>query len=722
VEELEKRELLSTYYLSPLGNDRNPGTSPDAPWQTLGRANLASFQPGDSILLQGGATFDGSLILGTQDVGTPGAPLRVGSYGTGRATINAGTQSGIVVYDTQNIAITNLNIVGSGFQTNWGNGITFYNDLGAMLSNFQVDQVDASGFGAPDGSLLWGWGVAVAGTFNGSDFQNISITNTAAHDNGQGGISLETPLAPDVYVRNVYLNQVQAYHNAGVSNTSMGTGFGILLSNVQGGTVDHSTAYANGWLPTSIGGGGGIGAIDCDSVVIQNSESYGNLAPGVMNDGDGFFLDSTNHSVLQNDYSHDNDGAGFLLGPIDGWHQAHDNVIRFSTSVNDGRSGGYGALDFTGTAANTSGNEAYGNTLVVGPAVGGVPAAIFVEATGNVHDNLVQTTGDVPVVAVASPGPDTITQDNGPTADTSGTGSLPASAVPYTQSGNPALAATAAMASESQPLTTTAAATGMQGLRNQLLAAFHAISSQAKQKLRIDLQHVQGFIQGLATSARSVQQAITAPLPTPPPAVPPADVPAAAPVAPVAAPAPVGQPTPPAAAIKSLPVLLVNALATAPAAGSGSVLVVVPAAAPVVTPTRPVSPPDTRAEVRQLSASALPAKLLAALVSSPARGLAQVEATLLADLANAGVLLGRLPVRSDTSSGQQRSRVVDHQALVAVLDRLGGGQNELLAAGALPVLDRALLMEVLLADPSAWLTRAVPVSTRESQLAALLAR
>ena len=52
-----------TYYLSPGGSDRQEGTSPQKAWQTISRANRAPLQPGNSVLLEGGETFPGNLLV-----------------------------------------------------------------------------------------------------------------------------------------------------------------------------------------------------------------------------------------------------------------------------------------------------------------------------------------------------------------------------------------------------------------------------------------------------------------------------------------------------------------------------------------------------------------------------------------------------------------------------------------------------------------------------------
>lgn len=69
----------TTYYVSPAGNDSNAGTSPSAPIKTLGRASGLQLNPGDSLLLQSGATFSGKLAIWKN--GTAATPITVASYG-----------------------------------------------------------------------------------------------------------------------------------------------------------------------------------------------------------------------------------------------------------------------------------------------------------------------------------------------------------------------------------------------------------------------------------------------------------------------------------------------------------------------------------------------------------------------------------------------------------------------------------------------------------------
>jgi len=48
------------YYVSPAGDDSDPGTSPTEAWRTIDKANTEVFGAGDRLLFEGGSTFSGN--------------------------------------------------------------------------------------------------------------------------------------------------------------------------------------------------------------------------------------------------------------------------------------------------------------------------------------------------------------------------------------------------------------------------------------------------------------------------------------------------------------------------------------------------------------------------------------------------------------------------------------------------------------------------------------
>lgn len=75
-------EAGTTYYLDCAnGNDASSGTSTTTAWKSLTKANKATLQPGQSLLLKRGCAWTGTLEA--KWVGTAAQPISIGSYGGG---------------------------------------------------------------------------------------------------------------------------------------------------------------------------------------------------------------------------------------------------------------------------------------------------------------------------------------------------------------------------------------------------------------------------------------------------------------------------------------------------------------------------------------------------------------------------------------------------------------------------------------------------------------
>ena len=109
-----------TYYVSADGNDAADGTSKKTPWRTLDRVAMHTFAAGDRLLLAGGDVHHGSIQLGPD---RSAGNIEIGSYGKGRAIIDAGTGPGIVIENLSDVKISSLEIRGSGQETNTADGI-----------------------------------------------------------------------------------------------------------------------------------------------------------------------------------------------------------------------------------------------------------------------------------------------------------------------------------------------------------------------------------------------------------------------------------------------------------------------------------------------------------------------------------------------------------------------------------------------------------------------
>jgi hypothetical protein len=125
--------LAATYYVDPAGSDANPGTSQTAPWQTVNRVNAITLQPGDRVLLKGGAVFN--TALAPKGSGNASSPISIESYGAGKAIIDgSGTSSfaglnltsGNSYYTISNLEIRNFsNDEENAIYTEGGSNLTF---------------------------------------------------------------------------------------------------------------------------------------------------------------------------------------------------------------------------------------------------------------------------------------------------------------------------------------------------------------------------------------------------------------------------------------------------------------------------------------------------------------------------------------------------------------------------------------------------------------------
>ena len=399
---LEGRRLLSSYYLDPSGNDANDGLTPQTAWATTARASVAGFQAGDSLLLAGGRFFNGTLRFDAGDAGSPAAPILVGSYGTGRATIVAGNADGLSFFNTSGFVVTDLNILGSGQTPATFNGIEFETSFAGdvKLPFVRVRNVDVSGFGR--------YGISVGGSTGKSGFEDVRIEYADVHDNTLGGIETHgvfSGTATGYANRNVYVGHCTVHHNPGYAGSPNHSGDGIVVSDADGVLIERNVAYENGARNTHVGGPVGIWVWDVNGAVIQFNESHHNRTNSTA-DGGGFDFDGgVTNSLMQYNYSHDNEGAGYGIYQFAGARPFHHNTVRYNVSADDARKGSYGAIDFwNGNGRNgISEVDVYNNTVYVSPSAGGAPKALrFISGTTNVRlrNNIFQTTGGVTVAEI----------------------------------------------------------------------------------------------------------------------------------------------------------------------------------------------------------------------------------------------------------------------------------------------------------------------------------
>ncbi|MFF9915556.1 right-handed parallel beta-helix repeat-containing protein [Streptomyces sp. NPDC013457] len=327
-----------TFYVSPDGDDRNDGMSPEKPWKTLDHANTANFRPGDRLRLKGGERFRGAVTLEEGEAGSAARPVVIDSYGTGRATIAPRGTSGITVHDTAGVEIRNIALVGDRKALRDGVGISFRATRPGKrpLAHVRIANVEARGF--QNGISVGAEGDAVTG------YSDVRISGVSVHHNLEAGLAFYGPefdAGSPVYAHSgLRIERVTASSNTGDPRSDRrNTGSGIALGSVRDAQVRLSVAHDNGARSAADAEEGpeGIWVYDSTGVVLENNRSYRNRT-GSRVDGGGFGLDNNvSHSVVQYNLAYGNDGPGFLVysGQATGAHR--DNVVRFNMSWDDAR-------------------------------------------------------------------------------------------------------------------------------------------------------------------------------------------------------------------------------------------------------------------------------------------------------------------------------------------------------------------------------------------------
>jgi hypothetical protein len=382
------------YYVSCVGDDAQDGTVPDRAWRTVARAQRQALRPGDRLLFRGGDTFDGNIVVKITGAPSARAPITIRSYGQGKATLRAGKGTGIAVENCGGVVIRDLIVDGQDRRSNKGSGVSILNTLPAArcLEHVRIENVEARRFGK--------YGIAVGGwpdDKSQSGFRDVRISRCRASDNVYVGIH--------VYGIHDFYAKTYAHHDVAVidcvAHDNPGdpdyldnhSGSGILLHDVDGGRIDGCAAFGNGSLCRAQGGGPvGIWAWASRKLVIQNCVSVRNRTGGPY-DGGGFDFDGgVSESILQYNYSAENDGAGYLVFDFGAApFPLANNVVRFNVSENDGRKNAYAGITVNSFGGPITGLHLLHNLVYVGPSEAKESgAALFIGKSKNcrVHNNL----------------------------------------------------------------------------------------------------------------------------------------------------------------------------------------------------------------------------------------------------------------------------------------------------------------------------------------------
>jgi len=403
-------EKIATYYRGFQGTDWDetkfafvsPGAFDKAyVWITRDGDNSTVYA--DDITLN---TLPNGIVMDASDSGTIQFPLLVSSYGPGgHATINAGDGIGYWGHNIAAVQIEQLNFAGTwvsptGTGGNVGVGVEFVNTLNdnSKLEHVVVHKSDINGF-------MWA-GIRIGGASGKSGFKGVLLTDDVIRGNGDVGIHIrgEFSKSSRLYANEkVWVARCRVFSNSGIPDKSSTSGNGILISDARMATVERNVSNNNGALSDFTGAGPiGIFAFDSRQVIFHYNESFANKT-GSNRDGGGFDFDSgVVASFLQNNYSHDNDGAGFLIGQFSTGRAGGSNVVRNNISQRDGRKNSYGAITLSGPPGPGDLIVEH-NTIYMSAVAGATPSGIRLKYAGigvQIRNNIIYTTGGVAAIDV----------------------------------------------------------------------------------------------------------------------------------------------------------------------------------------------------------------------------------------------------------------------------------------------------------------------------------
>ena len=339
----------ASYYVHPVtGDDARAGTSADAPWKTLEKANAVGLKAGDRVLLAAGQTFQGQLTFAGLE-GTADAPIVLASYpadaaaGVTRAKIDGrGYVAAVQVKNSRHVRISDLVLTADGGGMRRGQpakadmrcGVLIeaeaagrYGDI--ELTRLQVSDVsfEEPGFVRPaadvktaNGTGRYGFGIRFIVKSAGAQMSRIAVTDCEIENVNHTGLKFT---APNHGIEDVRVERVRIVHAGGP---------GVQLSGVRGGrfrelVVDHSgsTRDTRNW-----GRGSGLWTWGSSDVVIERSQFLHANGPG---DSAGVHIDYNCRNVVVQYNLSANNAGGFceVLG------NNYNCAYRYNVSVNDGR-------------------------------------------------------------------------------------------------------------------------------------------------------------------------------------------------------------------------------------------------------------------------------------------------------------------------------------------------------------------------------------------------
>lgn len=345
------------YYVDAAhGDDSAPGTAPAAAWRSLAKVNATTFAPGDRILFKSAGTWTGQLW--PKGSGREGLPIVIDKYGgETKPVINANgeAEDAVLLKNQEHWEINNLEVTNTGATPRVRRGVRLvadnYGDVHHIyVRGLTVHDVNGTDAEKENGGITY----RCVGDSKRSRFVDLRIEDNRIFHVDRSGIFgwsshwQRSKWYPSlgVIIRKNVLDDI-----GGDGIVPVATDGALVEYNVVSRANQRSQGYNVGIWPWS-----------ADNTTVQFNEVYGTHG---QRDGEGFDSDwNSRNTIIQYNYSHDNDG-GFVLICNEGGHDPAENIgnigtiVRYNISQNDHTRG----ITVTGPVTNAT---MYNNTIYVG--------------------------------------------------------------------------------------------------------------------------------------------------------------------------------------------------------------------------------------------------------------------------------------------------------------------------------------------------------------------
>jgi hypothetical protein len=356
------RAINTIYYVNcATGSDSNNGLSPSTAWRTTTRANQQTYTAGDQILFARGTVCSGAAFKPVGN-GAVGNPVIVADYGTGNLPVIDGVgahEPAIFLLNVQNYTVRNLDLTQHG-QTpqvikddgkdsdqksdEYMRAIVHILGLGpigvqACGEACTVRNIRLENLKVHDGSwngIYGGAGYYQLDTNTFGYIDNLVVTGVESWNNNKSGMDVTSTYTKTVTYGSTNIQALNSYwHNNGGDGVVVGPADHIL--------IDGNEASYNGQLRDARLG---LWTWDSHDTTIQFNNSHHNMTPentSGARDGGGFDCDlGSEDCMMQYNWSHDNQGEGFLImtWPIGyGYSRgvSHNIQMRYNISERDAK-------------------------------------------------------------------------------------------------------------------------------------------------------------------------------------------------------------------------------------------------------------------------------------------------------------------------------------------------------------------------------------------------